>query len=387
MNPPGQRFTLDGSDALEGQLQRTCAKVRDAVQRLVGPQRLEGLLLGGGYGRGEGGVLRAGTLIEDRPYNDLEFYVLAKGSALLAERMFAPGLHELGLSLTPAAGVDVEFKILSASKLRRSPPTMFYYDLVSGHHWLLGSDKLLGGCDHHRNGPAIPLSEATRLLMNRCTGLLFCAEHIGTRSLDPAQQDFVGRNLAKAQLGLGDVLLAAHHQYHWSCRTRHERLNALRLEGELGWAAALRPHHAAGVEFKLHPYRSTEELKRLAHRLEELTGLARQLWLWLEAQRLGVSFASISDYARTRVNLCPETKLLRNWLITLRSLGLKAAFGSGAPRYPRERLLRSLALLLFEPERIQEARDLALVQRALRSDAPGFRELVDAYRKLWERFN
>ena len=82
MNPPGERFTLDGSDALEGQLQRTCAKVRYAVQRLVGPQRLEGLLLGGGYGRGEGGVLRAGTLIEERPYNDLEFYVLARGSAL-----------------------------------------------------------------------------------------------------------------------------------------------------------------------------------------------------------------------------------------------------------------------------------------------------------------
>ena len=48
----------------------------------------EGEGLGGGYGRGEGGVLRSPESGEDQPYNDLEFYVFTRGSALIAERRF-----------------------------------------------------------------------------------------------------------------------------------------------------------------------------------------------------------------------------------------------------------------------------------------------------------
>ena len=50
-----QRFTRDGADTLERHLLQTCEQVRKAVQELIPSYRLDGLLLGGGYGRGEGG--------------------------------------------------------------------------------------------------------------------------------------------------------------------------------------------------------------------------------------------------------------------------------------------------------------------------------------------
>src|SRR4051794_37699748 len=72
------RFTMDGDDALEKHLTRGCEQVLSGVRGLIPAHKLEAVLLGGGYGRGEGGVLR--TSEGDRPYNDLEFYVAITGN-------------------------------------------------------------------------------------------------------------------------------------------------------------------------------------------------------------------------------------------------------------------------------------------------------------------
>ena len=369
------RFTIDGSDALEAHLAATCEKVLAGVKSLVPAEKLEGILLGGGYGRGEGGVLK--TINDDQPYNDLEFYVFVHGNAILAERKFRHPLHELGEKLSPAAGLEVEFKVLTLEKLRRSAPSMFYYDLLAGHRWQLGDDTLLAGCEHHRDAAKIPLHEATRLLMNRCSGLLYSAERLARKDFGEAEADFVGRNLAKTQLAFGDVVVAANGQYHWSCRERHTRLTKLSAVENLPLADLVR-HHATGVEFKLHPTRSTEMREALAVRHAELSALGKQLWLWLESKRLGTNFSSPRDYAFFAVNLCPETASLRNRLVNLRAFG---AGGLVCGRYPRERLFRALALLLWEQNEFEKVRS------ELKTNAVDFAGLVSTYENLWKRFN
>jgi hypothetical protein len=343
---------------------------------------LEGLLLGGGYGRGEGGVLREGG--EDLPYNDLEFYVFVRGNAILAERKFRQPLHELGERLSPEGGLEVEFKTLTLEKLRGSPPSMFYYDLVAGHRWLLGDDSLLAGCERHRDPAAIPLGEATRLLMNRCSGLLFSLERLNRPQFGPEEADFVGRNLAKAQLAFGDVLLTARRQYHWSCRERHARLAAIAFEDDLAWARPLVDHHAAGVAFKLHPTRSTESRETLATRHADLRSLGGQLWFWIESHRLGAHFASPREYALGGVNKCPETSAWKNRLLNFRAFGASAL---ACARYPRQRLFHALALLLWEPTALTDPALRAALRRDLNTQATDLPSLVAAYTRLWSRFN
>jgi hypothetical protein len=371
-----RRFTIDGSDALEAHLAATCEKVLAGVKSLVPAAKLDGIALGGGYGRGEGGVLK--TPAGDRPYNDLEFFVFIRGNAILAERKFRHPLHELGESLSPEAGLEVEFKVLTIEKLRRSAPSMFYYDLVAGHRWTLGDESLFTSCDQHRDAAKIPLHEATRLLFNRCSGLLYSLERLRRKDFGEAEADFVGRNLAKAQLAFGDVLLAAHGQYHWSCRERNARLAKFDFTSELVWAAPLLAHHAAGVQFKLHPTRSAESRENLANRHTELSALGKQLWLWLESKRLGISFGSPRDYAMSCVNKCPESSALRNRLVNFRAFG---AVGLACARYPRQRLFHALALLLWEQNEFEHAKV------ELRTNAADFAGLVAAYARLWGRFN
>src|SRR5437667_1590292 len=104
---------------------------------------------------------------------------------------------------------------------------MFYYDLMMCHRCVYGEEALFAGCSHHCAPGRIPIHEATRLLMNRCSGLLFAKQQLERTDFTPENADFVRRNVAKAQLAFGDVLLTVEGQYHWSCRERAARLSCL----------------------------------------------------------------------------------------------------------------------------------------------------------------
>jgi hypothetical protein len=56
-------------------------------------------------------------------------------------------------------------------------------------------------------------------------------------------------------------------------------------------------------------------------------------------------------------------------------------------RYPRERLLESLALLLWTPSATKDSEALAKLQSDLVTANSTFIGLVDAHRKIWNRFN
>ncbi len=419
----GRRFTLDGSSALEVGLANTCARAAQAVRAVIPERQLEAIVLGGGYGRGEGGVLRAGD--EEEPYNDLEFYVFLRGNYLWQRYRYQAALHALGESLSPEAGVTVEFKLDSIRRFQRSPISMFSYDLVARHRVVFGEEPVFGGCGHHLAADKIPMAEATRLLFNRCSGLLLVRELLERAALTNQEADFAVRNVAKAKLALGDALLTVLGLYHWSSRERHRRLATLRLasgsvltfsaarEGEvaekgagltsmaetLPWLEEVQEHHAAGLEFKLHPSGSVlnvraareegvaEESAGLTPALLRteflaLSGLALELWLRLESRRLNHRFSSAREYAFDGRWKCPETIGWRNYLLTLRTFGLKAVMDSGACRYPRERLFSALPLLLWEDKRLTEPQTRRL-QKLLRTTVTDWGAMLGAYRRVW----
>jgi hypothetical protein len=379
------RFTRDGGIELEQHLAVTCEKIAAGLRGLIPARKLEAVLLGGGYGRGEGGVLQ--TPAGARPYNDLEFYVCLGGNRHWNEQRFGRALHVLGEILTPQAGVEVEFKITSLHEFRRNSVSMFSYDLVMGHRWLMGDERLLAGCSHHRDAERIPFIEATRLMMNRCSGLLFSASRLEQSDFTPADADFVCRNIAKAKLALGDALLVMRHEYHWSVRERHARIVALDPAAAMPWLIDVRRHHDAGCEFKLHPVRSSASREALAVEHRYVTELARQVWLWIEQQRMCARFESARGYAESALSKVRDSSRRRNVLVNFRALGFRPLLEGRVTRHPRERILNVLALLLWERTSLGAPDILHFVQRELQTDATRFPALVQAYRELWSKVN
>jgi hypothetical protein len=377
------RFTLDGDDALENHIGQTCARVLSGIRGLIPARFLEAVLLGGGYGRGEGGVLRGPD--GDRPYNDFEFYVSIKGNRHLNEFRYRRRLDVFGEILSPLADAEIEFKITSFAELAARPVSMFSYDLIAGHRLLLGSDskRHLPGSDHHGRAKDIPPEEAVRLLMNRCSGLLFARIELGRDPFTPAAADFVRRNIAKVQLACGDAVLAALGQYHGSCRERHRRLERLASEEPSQWLNAVLAHHAAGVEFKLHPVLDGLPRGALMALHGEVAALALQCWLHLEARRLGRAFPSARAYAEDAGDLCPGSSPLASVLLNLRFDGFRLLAHPKPWRHPRQRIFRSLALILWEPTAFTNPRLRRLLQTELNARALTSGNWIPAYRALW----
>jgi hypothetical protein len=382
---PTRRFTLDGDEQLEWHLERTCARIVSGIRGLIPPRKLEAVILGGGYGRGEGGVLRGRA--GDRPYNDLELYVAIRGGRHLNEIRFRRRLEVFGEILAHLADVEVEFKVTSLSEMAARPVSMFSYDLAAGHRILWGGapEDLLAGMDNHRRAEDIPPSEATRLLMNRCSGLLFARDELEKGHLSPAAADFVRRNVAKAQLACGDALLAAIGKYHWSCRERHRRLGHLVRERHSAWFDTALRLHAQGVEFKLHPESGEVPRDVLANRHAEVTAFALKCWLWLEARRLGHPFPTARSYAEDACDKCPGSSPILNILLNLRADGLRPRTRPRPWRHPRQRIYHSLALLLWEPAAATDPALRARIDGELNARGSGPGDWLGAYRRLWSQ--
>jgi hypothetical protein len=323
----------------------------------------------------------------DRPYNDLEFYVAIKGNRHFNEFRYRHRLEVLGEILTHLADAEIEFKITSLAETAAQPTTMFSYDLLAGHRVLCGEAPAQGprGDDRPRRAEAIPSSEGTRLLMNRCTGLLFARAQLELEPFTWSTADFVRRNIAKVQLACGDAMLAAAGLYHWSCRDRHANLKHLALRETPLWFEAVRRHHAEGVEFKLHPKSDELPHARLLASHREVTALALQCWLWLEARRLGRPFASARDYAEDPGNKCPGSVPIRNLILNLRADGFRPLRQPDRWHHPRQRAFESLALLLWEPAVFVDPALLRLLATKLKVTAHGSDEWIDAYRTLWRK--
>jgi hypothetical protein len=376
-----QRFTVDGCAELEQRLEKWCVEFARDVRSIVPEQILEAIVLGGGYGRGEGGVLQ--STAGESAYNDLEFYIFVRGPLFARERQFRGKLADVCHRCSENAGVEFEAKILTLKKLQNAPVSMMYHDLAVGHRWLYGSAGEFQNCDHHRAAHRIPLHEATRLLMNRASGLLYAKVLLEKPEFSLADADFVRRNISKAQLALGDVVLTAFGRYHASCRERHRRLEKLDATTAAPWVSELVNHHATGVDFKLHPFASSESLEKLRTEHAEITKLAEKVFLWLEERRLSQHFDSSRDYAFNPTRKHPDARSTRNALINFRAFGVRGI----SIRYPRERLLESLALLLWTPQALEDSSTLRKLQSNLMTSRADLEGLVEAYRTIWNRFN
>jgi hypothetical protein len=378
-----RRFTIDGDEALERHLESICSRVASGIRGLIPKKKLQAIILGGGYGRGEGGVLT--TDGGHRPYNDLEFYVAIRGNRHFNEWRYRRRLEVLSDILSHLAGIEVELKLTSLSELEAKPVSMFTYDLAWGHRvvWAREGTDFESIWKWHRKEHSIPHSEATRLLMNRCTGLLLAREKLEHPELTPESVDFIRRNIAKAQLACGDALLAAHGQYHWSCQERHSRLAYLaRKKHSLLFDQAL-SNHREGVSFKLHPEIAEMQRADLERMFRPVSELARFCWLWNESRRLGQDYPTLRSYLDDPRDKCGGSSTLRNVLLNLRADGLRALASRSTWRHPRGRAFHSMAILLWDKDCPTSPQSQRRLLSELNIPNRSRASWIHAYQDLW----
>jgi hypothetical protein len=330
----GSVYSQKGSPAfherLHRQLQRMTAEVRDAMG-----DNLLALALGGGYGRGEGGVVfRNG---EEAPYNDLDLVVVVRRKSGVPW----DSLDAIRKKYERQLGIEIDFsRPLTVPDIRRWPRTMLWSDLLQGHNVLTGPPDILTAHAPRIESSDLPVIEATRLLLNRGAGLLWAQRVM--KGLDPAPDaDFVRRNYYKCALALGDALLVACGHYTAMCAGR-DVLLARSLQdhpGLLSWD--LPKMYQAALAFKFSPDQVTENPGR--HSVEILAQRWGEIYLLVEQRRSGKTWPSLTAYAASKEPREPDQNRPGRWL---RNFVKSRRLGMWSLRYPRELLYRELPILL-----------------------------------------
>ena len=230
-----KKFTASGDVEAEKLLSDVLAEMRTSLDGT-------GLcvVLGGSYGRGDGGVRldRENGIL----YNDLDLFVFAKKKVPGTEAL----LKETAEKYEKLLKVDVDFSpVMTLNDMRKNSRRLMMQELKRGYYPVSGEDLLAGYLPEY---PAdkLPFSEACRLLVNRGMGLLFAGEKIINNS---GETDFILRNIYKAILGAGDAMLIAEGVYRWEIAKRQELIEASGMPDN--W----KEFYREAVDFKHSPHR------------------------------------------------------------------------------------------------------------------------------------
>ncbi|MEA2038543.1 MAG: hypothetical protein U9N82_01770 [Thermodesulfobacteriota bacterium] len=353
-------YANHGSDKFNARMHDVSMRIGADVEKALG-NNFVALLLGGGYGRGEGGVVRVDGV--EQPYNDLDFTLIVKRkNAVPWDKLDAISEH-----FEEEIKIDVDFsRPLTLHDVENWPHWLMWYDLLNGHIVIGGPPDILKAHAPAALKETLPAIEATRLVLNRGAGLLWALRVVRGVEKKP-DADFIRRNYYKCILAMGDGLLIAHQRFATPYRGRDDRLTLLETDSPEVAAFELGGLYHEALRFKFQP----DDLPDPEVGEEKLKDLARRwgdIFLHVEKIRTGRNWVSLTEYSRWRGLREVEQHSIKN---LPRNLIRNKQMGILSWKYPRERLYRQLPVLL------------GLTDQTI----PDWPAESGRFLKIWDRFN
>lgn len=317
---PRLRYTACGGVDVESRIRAILNECAEALETALSSSLYRSVVLLGGYGRGEGGVVRDrdrnGCLVE-RPHNNLDFLVVARRAgdrALIQERAdvaLAPLIHRHGI------GMDVG--VMAERDLRTAPCLVMWYDMRHGHRTLLGDPNFVPRLERF-TATGVPAWDIRNLLVNRGTLLVIngaLADARGTEGLSAADARVTIKHAVKAVIGYGDALLYFLGDYHWSYLEKRRRMRA-----RTDVPGAFRALYDEASGFRLEPDYPAWTRRDLDSWMHDLLATIEPVHLTCERLRLGDSTLTWERYATAafRSALTDGLEHPRGWARKARAL-------------------------------------------------------------------
>lgn len=377
-----RQYTADNNRFIFNKIEDINNEMIQGINESAGIQNFSALVLAGGYGRGEGGIYKSDGSVH--LYNDMEYYLfLAPGARCSAREL--QKIHDFADFLTDRHHIKIELRVVNHDWLESEPVSIFTYDLVTKSHVVHGSEDFLSEYKNHQDSALIPVSEAERLLYNRLSGILFSLEKLNKPTLTSEDSDFIGRNIAKLKLAMGDACLTIFGNYHWSSIERNKALKALFEHWVLFDAETqqtVMQYHDEGLRFKLHPETTSKQPAAWAEEIDRILEIAQPIWKWSQNES--------QEQKAIRIRMGAHDNMLsaiRERLKNVRYFGLSDTVNPYNRLSGRERLQKCLWDLIlrqryqwmeFQNNRVQKL--LNLLPREGTS-------LVHRYQLLWSRLS
>ena len=378
------RFSVRGSAEFEERMSALFTDLADHARKVLPPDVCRAMVLLGGYGRGEGGVVM--TDEGECPHNNLDFLVITRRISPVEQERLKTRVQEAIHPLAQTYGIEFDVAAITESKLRRSPSLVMWYDMRFGHKTVVGDAKLVPSLKRF-SVERVPSWDIMNLLVNRGTLLVINDQLIVARELRPDDRQRVVKHAMKAIIGYGDALLYFLGRYDWSYAEKQKRMRACKDAPD-----AFRALYDEAIEFRFQPQYAAYVDRDLPAWMDELRIALAPIHLLCERKRLRCERLTWETYAETvfRRALWDDSRSPRGWakkaVNLLRTPGrLPQGFSVGAQMGYRMLGLRGILPALFPVAayHLEDVRFRELVAQCLRAQSTQMDELRRAYLFTW----
>ena len=380
------KYTVYGDADFDKKIDEDMQKIVKAVLDVMPEEYLTALILGGGYGRGEGGVFLQDGKME--LYNDYDFFVISNNLSRAKMQEYHQKLFEVGEKLTEEIGIDVDFgPFRNKSVLSKMKFTMMWFELKQAHVVVYGDQNVLDAIPDFK-AEAIPFSEALSLMLNRAVGLILAEKRLieAGEELVRKDQDFIERNIYKAAMAAGDAYLIGQHTFDHSYVKRMDLMDNFKEDSLIKENDFLELYKRS-IMYKLKPERkdlSVDDLKKLHSQVKKLH---KSFYLYTAGKCWDREFKNFQEYIQCLsvkvIEQGTPIQVLKNIALNLKEVGIRSFSFTWFLRYPRYRLFYVIPYFAFSYQKpdldIASALGVALSSSA--------EEKYQRFIKLWERFN
>ena len=280
------KFTVYQSPEIDRKIEQYLRVIVDAILERVATRHISAIVLGGGFGRGEGGVFFSGTKVF--PVNDFDISIFPRIAYKKFKNIYQEVLNRLSqelLNQIPIKQIDLGIGKRIRFIIRTIP--LFYtvntHEFVHGHQVLWGSlriNKLAFFFKAYR----IPKEEGTRYLYTRGSGLLISLLISSLKKSNEYQLESM-IELNKAILAIGDSYLVLKNRYHHSYQKRILITESLDFN-IIPSCENIKELYLKALEWKIKPVINESFLKDKLSQLCIVKSMLMNYFMWFESRRL-----------------------------------------------------------------------------------------------------
>lgn len=219
-------------EAVERDLRLIAERIREVTPALS-------IILGGGFGRGEGSVLLEAGRVQ--PVNDYDIFVVIPDGFEMDMRPLSKEIaREIGIRL-------IDLIPIKLAELNNLPPSQINYDLKYGGRVLWG-ENMLELIPMYKYGHVLPESGKTLLLNRLICAIEAFSENFEMHAMTTSERFFLINQTGKVISACVEALLMKKDKYHHSYRKRQEIFTS-----EFPDKIGLQQLNEYATEFKIRP--------------------------------------------------------------------------------------------------------------------------------------
>ncbi|MDY6915378.1 MAG: hypothetical protein SVM86_03550 [Candidatus Cloacimonadota bacterium] len=282
-----EKFTVKGSVKIENEIRNILGKITDDLHKHLKQEDYKALILLGGYGRGEGGVVTENN--REKPHNNFDLLLITKKSPTKLVLNIEKYRDNLG-KISSVYDIGIDLGVISASKLKHSQCRLMWYEMRFGHKVLAGDKNFVSSLKHF-SLKNVPAWDIRNLMVNRGTLMIVNDLLLEEFEIDDQRKKLIIKHIIKAIIGYGDALLFFEGEYSWSYMEKKRRMIK-----QKNISSKFKKIYNMAMEFRFQPNYSEFMNKDLKELNETLREIFSEVFRYCEQKRLGVELKNWSTY-------------------------------------------------------------------------------------------